>query len=229
MQIKEWGEIVKIFLNYGAVGCLAILYIYSNTKLFNKIVDNLDSTKKAIDDTVSSLTNIHCNIEDIQNRMNRLDERFQVTTINLLETIYSTRKLSDKEFSQCMLLINGKYLNSAIIQIINEVDENNLDILARLGMLKENTVNIINKEFGNIKHKLIQLNYDVSKIEYISSNYDRMFNSFITMLKSELLNNLTYDDLKDDCNYFVFKSKIKLKIFKFNQELDDKVREINKV
>ena len=123
------------------------------------------------------------------------------------------------------MALNGKYINKSLILIITEIDENGLDQDSRLKMLKDNITSIIDKSRVDIKHRIFKIKYDNDKLDKMSEEYEKLYADFLSEIRNSVLKELSYDDLKDDGMYFALKSKIKNKLYRLNQDLDDIVRE----
>jgi len=217
--------LVKGIADNGIMIVICAVFICFTIIAFKAWLDNIKIKNEAMKVMSESLKGVESKCKDINDKFDILRDRFQITIANLLEAIYDNRCVSSQEFEMYCIALNGKYINKAMILIFTELDENSLNLKSRRAMLRDNSISIMSKSKSDIKHRILKIRYNVDKLDVISERYEDSYEKTIKSIKEELLDNLSYEQLKQDSMYLAFKSKIRNKLYNLNQELDSMIRE----
>ena len=211
-------ELVKTLISFGALG----IYFYygmrqsnqqnkTNNKIMETMVNSLIDTKKEVAE-INKQT---------QTRLAEMQNRTQLALLQIMESIYDEKTLSNSTFSEYASLLNQKYTYMSISAILEELDRNGFSDIQRLNILKDNAIETLSISKNKFESSIMCLHYPLHKLKKFEMGFEITYRDFLEEFKDEVLN-IDYDsDLRGDKNYAIFKNKIKNKIWSFNREIDD--------
>lgn len=229
MDVLEVGKTAKIIIDYGITIVISGVFITLSKNLFSTIIKKFSKLDKLdgmadFEGMCNNIENNSAKLDVISRDLDEMERRSQATTVSIFEAILNDRNLSNRDFVEYCIAVNGKFINKSILLINAEIDENGLSQKSRMDMLRDNITTIIDKSKIDIKYLIIKLKYNEDKVECILKKYDVIYFDFIKKLKDELLSTLAYSELEKDAMYIAFKNKLKNKIYKLNQKLDEVVK-----
>jgi len=223
----EWKELLKVFTGYGIAGAVSFIAIkYAVTaieKILPSIQDILNITKN-ISDRVKEIKD---SLDNVFAKLNDLESRHSISSLQIIESIYDDKLLSNLTFQKYAEAINAKNTYKVIVQIMEEIDENGLDDENKLHMLKENILTTIKKGYDDMKNDITEAPYNNSKIQEFEHNFNIIFTAFIEDMREEL-EPITYINLENDNYYSIFKQKIRNKLWGFSTDLNGIIKRVVK-
>lgn len=230
MEIKTLGIIAKSIVDYGITIILSATFIYFTIKSFNKWLDGVAKKNQLFQKMGNKIDDLDNKLEDMKKDFNFMRERFQITTVNIIETIYDNRKVSDKEFILYATTVNSNTAFYTLLKIIENLDENSLFQKSRFDTLISNILSLFDKMKVDCKHRILdRIKYSVDKLDKFSMGYENIFDAFIIKLKEEYLDELNYEkDLKNDAHFFACKNELKNRTYKFINDINEMIKESSK-
>lgn len=240
----EKVEFVKLLTGFGVLGITGFYFFKwadrifkayirnkenesENLEINRQILDTLKDNNRIFKSNEVILNNLRELTEKTNNNVLELDRRYQISTLQITESIYDEKMIGNDMFRDFSDALNSKASNRNVVKVMEEIDENGLDDENRLNMLKENIVAIVTKGYDDMKKDILRTPYSKEKLDNFEHSFNILFSNFKQDLK-ELIEPVTYTDLKYDINYTIFKQKIKNLINQFSSDLSGMIKNIVK-
>lgn len=230
----EWKEILTFFINYGVLGIIGYFSINKAVTSFPKIMDTLGKMLKLMEKIVSQSEDIKNKIDKIEKleddnkiKLIEMDNRFQLSMVQVVESIYDEKMLGNDVFNMLADSLNLKYTYKAVVIIMKEIDENGLDDIKRLTLLKDNIITTLKRSYTDMKKDIMGIAYSHSKLNEFEHSLGIVLASFVSEIE-DLLSPISYEDLRDDRYYVIFKENLRNKMWEFSANLTGMIKNISK-
>jgi len=236
---KIWLEVLKVFLNLGAVGAFAFFYLRNAQKkdeMTNKnyqqlldsvITDIKEDIKTSNDKNSKSLEFFNLSLDQIIEEMNDTREQVILTNAQVLNAIIDDRMLSKRLFFEISDLIIKLNIERVKIEVFDTLDISGFHSEEEVKTLRETVVRTMEKHRSYARIRVLDLNFDRDVLDDYGERAKHLWSEHLKDMEKHL-ESVTLESLNHDKNYNYRQTKIQLKN-KVDQYKDNLIGLIKKV
>jgi len=234
---KIWLEVLKVFLNLGAVGVFAFFYLRNAQKkdeMTNKnyqqlldsvITDIKENIKSSNDKNSEALEFFNLSLEQIIDELSGTREQVILTNAQVLSAIIDDRMLSKRLFFEISDLIIKLNVERVKVEVFDTLDISGFHSEEEIKTLRETLIRIMEKHRSYARIRILDLNFDQDILNDFGKRAKHLWSEHLKDME-EHLKSITLESLGQDKNYRQIKIQLKNKIDQYKDNLVGLVKKV---